>query len=92
MPRHRGKKYYSEDFRNLVIKHYQSGKSLATIGQLMFIPNSSLDSIVRKFKKMKTVKNIGSPRGPKRKTTKEIDNAIINKIQGDRRKLQIDSK
>jgi hypothetical protein len=35
---------------------------------------------------MKTVKKIGSPRGPKRKTTKEIDNAIINKIQGDRRK------
>jgi hypothetical protein len=35
---------------------------------------------------MKTVKIIGSPRGPKRKTTKEIDNTIINKIQGDRRK------
>ena len=35
---------------------------------------------------MKTVENIGLPRGTKRKTTKEIDNAIIDKIQHDRKK------
>ena len=86
MPRQKGKKEYSEDLRNLVIKHYRDSKSLAVIDQLLYMPKSSVHLIVEKFKKMKTVKNIGLPRGTKRKTTKEIDNAIIDKIQHDRKK------
>ncbi|CAF3961122.1 unnamed protein product, partial [Rotaria sp. Silwood1] len=87
MPRQKGKKDYSEDLRNLAVKHYQDGKSLATISsQILFMPKTTVYYIVQKFKKMKTVKNIGLPRGRKRKTTREIDNAIINKVHDDRKK------
>ena len=85
MPRQKGKNEYPGDLRNLIIKHYRDGESLAVIGQLLYMPKSSVHLIVEKLKKMKTVKNIGLPRGTKRKTTEEIDNAIIDKIQHDRK-------
>lgn len=76
-------KEYSEDFRQLVIQHHLLGKSLREIAEIVRTAKSTVQSIVNKYKQMKTVKTIPG-RGRKRKTTHTVDQVIINKIQQNR--------
>jgi hypothetical protein len=51
MPRRKGKNDYSEDFRDLIIKHYQNGESLATIGQYFLCQNPQFIPLCKNSRK-----------------------------------------
>jgi DNA-binding Lrp family transcriptional regulator len=72
-------KEYSEDFRHLIIQHHLLGKSLGEIAEIVRISKSTVQYIVDKYKKTKTIKTkLG--RGRKRKISHTVDQIIINKI------------
>ena len=79
------RKERSTDLRLLVIRHFENGDSYAKIAEKTFIPRSSIQYIIEKYKKTKCVLNLKG-RGRKRKTTTAVDRIIQRKIKVDRRK------
>ncbi|CAF4408170.1 unnamed protein product, partial [Rotaria magnacalcarata] len=68
-------KEYSNDLRELAIKHFQSGVSERNIAQKVLIPRTSVHYIISKYKSTKCIGNIIG-RGRKRKTTVHVDRCI----------------
>lgn len=66
---------YSNDLRELVIKHFLSGFSERDIAQKVLIPRTSVHYIISKYKSTKCIGNIIG-RGRKRKTTAHVDRSI----------------
>ncbi|CAF1185651.1 unnamed protein product [Rotaria magnacalcarata] len=77
-------KEYSNDLRELAIKHFQSGVSERNIAQKVLIPRTSVHYIISKYKSTKCIGNIIG-RGRKRKTTVHVDRCIRRKIMANRR-------
>ncbi|XP_065673971.1 uncharacterized protein LOC136090922 [Hydra vulgaris] len=72
-----------EPVKKLILGHYKSGKGYKTISKIVHVKPNSVGNIVRKYKKMGTVKNL--PRkGRPAKTTQRIDREIIRKVEQDR--------
>ena len=81
----RKKKEYSNDLREVVIKHFLNGDSEREIACKVLIPRSSVNYMITKYKSMKCIGNmIGRDR--KRKTTIHTDRIIQRKIKSDLRK------
>ena len=79
------KKEYSDDLRELVIKHYWNGDSEHEIAQKTLIPRDSVHYMIAKYKSTKCIRNIIG-RGRKQQTTTDTDRVIQRKIKVDRRK------
>ena len=79
------KKEHSTDLRSLLIQHFLNCDSYAIIAKKVFLPRSTVQAIVEKYKKKNCVANSAS-RGRKRKTTAAVDRLIQRKIKTDRRK------
>ena len=71
------KKEHAFDMRETIIKHYLNGDSERT-------PRSSINSIITKYKKTKSIGNILG-RGRKCKTSANVDRIIPHKTKTDRR-------
>ena len=81
----RKKKEYSNDLREVVIKHFLNGDFEREIACKLLIPRSSVNYMITKYKSMKCIGNmIGRSR--KRKTTIHTDRIIQRQIKTDRRK------
>ena len=87
----RKKKEYSNDLRQVVIKHFLNGDSERGIACKVLIPRSSVNYMITKYKSMKCIGNM-IRRGRKRKTTIHTDRIIQRKIKTDRRKSSISVK
>ena len=81
----RKKKEYSNDLREVVIKHFLNGDSQREIVCKVLILRSSVNYTITKYKSMKCIGNMIG-RGRKRKTTIHTDRIIQRKIKTDRRK------
>ena len=81
----RKKKEYSNDLREVVIKHLLNGDSDREIACKVLIPRSLVNYTIKKCKSMKYIGNMIG-RGRKRKTTTYTDRIIQRKIKTDRRK------
>ena len=81
----RKKKEYSNDLREVVIKHCLNGDSEREIACKVLIPRSSVNYMITKYKSMKCIGNMIG-RGRKRKTTIHTDRIIQRQIKTDRRK------
>ena len=68
----RKKKEYSNDLRQVVIKHFLNGDSEREIACKVLIPHSSVNYMITKYKSMKYIGNMIG-RGRKRKTTIHTD-------------------
>ena len=79
------RKEHSNEFRELVIKHFLNGDSEHKIAKKMLRSRNTIHSMIVKYKKTKCIANIFG-RGRKRKTTKRIDQAIQRKVKVDRQK------
>ena len=77
-------KEYSNDLRNLVIKHFLSGFSDRDITHKVLIRRKSIRYIISKYKSTKCIRNIIG-RGRKTKTTAHVDRSIGRKIMVNRR-------
>lgn len=77
-------KEYSNDLRELVIKHFLNGDSEREIAKKVLIPRTSVHYIISKYKATKCIANM-SGRGRKRKTTARVDRVLQRKIKADRR-------
>jgi transposase len=64
-------KEYSDDFRQLIIQYHLLGKSLCEIAEIVRTAKATVQSIVNKYKKMKTIKTIPDC-GRKRKITHTV--------------------
>ena len=81
----RKKKEYSNDLREVIIKHFLNEDSEREIACKVLIPGSSVNYMITKYKSMKCIGNmIGRSR--KRKTTIHTDRIIQRKIKTDRPK------
>ena len=70
---------HSNDFRELVIKHFLNGNSEREIIKMVSIPHSSFHYIRARYKSTKCIGHmIGQSR--KRKTTPHVDRCIRRKI------------
>lgn len=78
------KKEYSNDLREVVIKHYLNGDSEREIALKVLIPRTSVHYMITKYKSTKCIGNIIS-RGRKRKTETHVDRTIQRKIKVNRR-------
>ena len=81
----RKKNEYSNDLREVVLKHFLNGDSEREIACKVLIPRSSVNYMITKYKSMKWIGNMIG-RGRKRKTTIHTDRIIQRKIKTDRRK------
>ena len=81
----RKKKEYSNDLREVVIKHFFNGDSEREIACKVLIPCSSVNYMITKYKSMKCIGNMIG-RGRKRKTTIHTDRIMQRQIKTDRRK------
>ena len=81
----RKKKEYSNDLREVVIKHFLNGDSEREIACKVLIPRSSVNYMITKYKSMKCIGNMIG-RGRKRKTTIHANRIIQRKIKTNRRK------
>ncbi len=77
-------KEYSNDLREIVIKHFLNGDTELEIAQKVLIPRTSVHCIIAKYKSTKCIGNIMG-RGRKRKTTAHVDRCIQRKIKINRR-------
>ncbi|CAF4869199.1 unnamed protein product [Rotaria socialis] len=77
-------KEYSNDLREVVIKHFLNGNNEREIAQNALIPRTSVHYMIQKYKSTKCIGNIIG-RGRKRKTTSHTDRIIQRKIKVDRR-------
>ena len=80
----RRKKEYSNDLREMVIKHFSNGDFEREIACKVLIPRSVVNYMITKYKSMKCIGNMIG-RGRKRKTTIHTDRIIQRKIKTDRR-------
>ncbi|CAF3295365.1 unnamed protein product [Rotaria sp. Silwood2] len=78
-------KEHSNDFRELVIKHYLNGDSEREIASKMLCSRNTIHSMITKYKKTRCIANLAG-RSRKRKTTTRVDKLIQRKIKVDRRK------
>ena len=76
---------HSNEFRELIIKHYLNGDYEREIASKVFCSRNSVHSMITKYKKTKCIANLAG-RGRKRKTTVREDKVIQRKIKTDRRK------
>ena len=81
----RKKKEYSNDLRDVVIKHFLNGDSEREIVCKVLIPCSSVNYMITKYKSTKCIGNMIG-RGRKIKTTIHTNRIIQRKIKADRRK------
>ena len=79
------KKEYSNDLREVVIKHFLKGDCEREIACKVLIPHSSVNYMIKKYKSMKCIGNMIG-RGRKRKTTIHTDRIVQRQIKTDRRK------
>ena len=81
----KNKKEYSNDLRELVIKHFLNGDSEREIAKKVLIPRDSLHCIIAKWK---PTKFIGTLKGQarRRKTSTNTDRILQRKARTDRRK------
>ena len=79
------KKEYSTDLRSLVIQHFLNGDSYAVIAKKVLIPHPTIQSITKKYNKIKCILNL-SGRDRKRKATDFVDGIMQRKIKVDCRK------
>ena len=75
----RKKKEYSNDLREVVIKHFLNGDSEREIACKVLIPRSSVNYMITKYKSMKCIGNMIG-RGRKRKTTIHTDRILQQPI------------
>ena len=85
------RKEHSSDIRSLVIQHFENGDSYATIAKKTLLPHSTIQYIIKRYKKTKCILNVKG-RGRKRKTTATIDRFMPRKIKVDRRKSALSVK
>ena len=64
----RKRKEHSNDFRSLVIKHFQNGDSQPEIETKALLPREMVRDIINKYKRTKCIGNLFD-RGRTRKTT-----------------------
>ena len=76
---------HSNEFWELIIKHYLNGDSEREIASKVFCSRNSVHSMIMKYKKTKCIANLAG-RDRKRKTTVREDKVIQRKIKTDRRK------
>ncbi|CAF3688027.1 unnamed protein product [Rotaria socialis] len=79
-------KEYSNDLREVVIKHYLNGNNEREIAQSVLIPRTSVHYMIQKYKSTKCIGNIIG-RGRKRKTTSHTDRNVKRKIKADRQQF-----
>ena len=77
-------KEYSNNLRNLVIRHFLSGFSDRDITHKILISRTSIRYIISKYRSTKCIRNIIG-RGQKKKTTAHVDRSIRRKIMANRR-------
>ena len=82
----RNKKEYSNDLRELVIKHLLNGDFEREIAKKVLIPRDSVHCIIAKYKSTKSVGNLKG-RGRRRKTSTHTDRILQRKVKTNRRKL-----
>lgn len=87
----RNRKEYSNDLRELVVKHFLNVDSEREIAKKVLIPRTSVHYIIDKYKSTKCIGNLIG-RGRKRKTTVHTDRLIQRKIKVDRRKAAVSVK
>lgn len=80
------RKEHSSDIRSLVVQHFTNGDSYATIATKTLLPRSTIQYIIKRYKKTKCILNMKG-RGRKRKTTAAVDRIIQRKIKVDRKKV-----
>ena len=87
------RKEHSSDIRSLVIQHFENGDSYATIAKKTLLPRSTIQCIIKRYKKTKCILNMkGRGRKRKRKTTATVDRFIQRKIKFDRRNSALSVK
>ena len=77
-------KEHSNDFRSLVIKHFQDGDSQRKIATKTLLPREMVRDIINKYKRTKCIGNLFD-RGQKEKTTTTNDRTIQRILKKDRR-------
>ncbi|KAH9083242.1 hypothetical protein LEN26_021043 [Aphanomyces euteiches] len=75
---------YSDDLKQVIIRHHLECKSYAKIAEIVLIPRSSVQYIVEKFKTLGMFSNVPRPGRP-RLTTESLDRVIIREAKKDRR-------
>ena len=78
------KKEYSNDLREVVIKHFLNGDPEHEIARKVLISRTSVHYMIGKYKSTKYIGNIIG-RGRKRKTNTHLDRTIQRKIKVNRR-------
>ena len=78
------KKEYSNDLREVVIKHFLNGDSEREISRKVLIPRTSVHYMITKYKSTTCIGNIIG-RSRKRKTAIHTDRVIQHKIKTNRR-------
>ena len=80
----RKRKEYSNDFRSLVIKHFQNRNSQRKTAIKTLLPREMVRNIINKYKRTKCIGNLFD-RGRKEKTTTTIDRTIQRILKKDGR-------
>ena len=77
-------KEHSNDFRSLVIKHFQNGDSQRKTAKKTVLPREMVRDIIKKYKRTKCIGNLFD-RGRKEKTTTTTDQTIQRILKKNRR-------
>ena len=80
----RKRKEHSNDFRPLVIKHFQNGDSQRKTATKTLLPREMVRDIINKYKRTKCIGNLFD-QGRKEKTTTTTDRPIQHILKKDRR-------
>lgn len=70
--------------RDLVIQHYQLGKTVREIAEILIIPKSTIGNIIKRFKNTKNIENRPG-RGRKNKLTNRQKTTIVREVMKNRR-------
>ena len=80
----RKRKEHSNDFRSVVIKHFQNGDSQQKTAIKTLLPREMVRDVINKYKRTKCIGNVFD-RGRKEKTTTTTDQTIQRILKKDRR-------
>lgn len=76
------------ELRQLIVKYHNMGLGYKRISKRLYIPRTTVASIVQKYKKTGNLAN-KKGQGRKRKTTERIDRAIVRKILANRKQSAV---
>ena len=73
------KKELSEDLRQCLVEAHSNGKGYTAISKTYGVPKATVQSVIKKYRRFKTVKNL-SGRGRKRKVSAKLARTITREV------------